>query len=267
MPTLPPEPTAPHEHRRMAESFGVDARRYDRNRPGYPAELVSRIVAASPGHSVLDVGCGTGIVARQFQALGCSVLGVDPDSRMAAYARDRGLPVEVSVFEQWDPGGRLFDAVVAGQSWHWVDPVAGPAKAASVLRPGGVFAVFNHVYVMPSEVASAFAELSRRIFPESAVRFDQTRRDPVGLYRTMFTRTAENIRAVGGFGEPAHSRFDWAQAYPRAEFFELLSTQGGLTQASPEQAAEFLSALGDALDGDSFTMSYATLAVVAVKTN
>ena len=29
--------------------------------------MVDRIVAASPGPDVLDVGCGTGIAARQFQ--------------------------------------------------------------------------------------------------------------------------------------------------------------------------------------------------------
>ncbi|MGW3626958.1 methyltransferase domain-containing protein [Streptomyces sp. NPDC000880] len=33
--------------------------------------------------SNLDVGCGTGIAARQFQAVGCRVLGVEPDARMA----------------------------------------------------------------------------------------------------------------------------------------------------------------------------------------
>lgn len=44
---------------------------------------------------------------------------------MAAFARDRGLPVEVAAFEAWDPAGRAFDAVIAAQSWHWVDPAAG----------------------------------------------------------------------------------------------------------------------------------------------
>src|SRR3984885_9816519 len=124
MPTIPS-----HQHRRIAESFGVDAERYDRARPGYPAALVNRIVAGSPGRDVLDVGTGTGIVARQFQAAGCTVLGVEPDARMADQARQRGLEVEGAAFEGWDPAGREFGAVVAGQAWHWIDPVAGAAKA------------------------------------------------------------------------------------------------------------------------------------------
>lgn len=78
----------------MAESFGVDADRYDRARMAYPDELIARITELSPGPEMLDVGCGTGIEARQLQAVDASVLGVEPDARMAAYARSRGLVVE-----------------------------------------------------------------------------------------------------------------------------------------------------------------------------
>jgi SAM-dependent methyltransferase len=66
-----------------AATDGADPERYDRTRPPYPDALVERIVAASPGPEVLDVGCGTGIEARQFQTAGCAVLGVEPDGRMA----------------------------------------------------------------------------------------------------------------------------------------------------------------------------------------
>ena len=98
----------------MAESFGVDAERYNRVRPRYPGALVQRIIAASPGLDVLDVGCGPGVAARQFQAAGCTVLGVEPDPRMAEFARRTGVEAEVATFEAWDPAGRAFDAVVAG---------------------------------------------------------------------------------------------------------------------------------------------------------
>ncbi|WP_433425260.1 class I SAM-dependent DNA methyltransferase [Microtetraspora malaysiensis] len=111
-----PSPAEPHRARRMAESFGADAQRYDQVRPGYPDALVARIVAGSPGPDVLDVGCGTGIAARQFQSAGCAVLGVEPDARMADFARARGLQVEVAAFEAWQPAGRTFDAVIAAQS-------------------------------------------------------------------------------------------------------------------------------------------------------
>src|SRR5690349_5887635 len=86
MSTQPVPDVTPHEHRAAAESFGADVERYDRARPRYPDALVERMAATAPGPQVLDVGCGTGIVSRQLQAAGCTVLGIDPDARMAGLA-------------------------------------------------------------------------------------------------------------------------------------------------------------------------------------
>jgi len=65
--------------------------------------------------------------------------GIDVDARMAKSARQHGLEVEVATFEEGDPAGRRLDAVAAGQTWHWVDPAAGAAKAAQVLRADSPF--------------------------------------------------------------------------------------------------------------------------------
>jgi SAM-dependent methyltransferase len=186
----------PHHARQVAESFGADPARYDRARPRYPTTLMEAIVAGIPGPDVLDVGIGTGIVARQFQAAGCRVRGVDVDARMAAFARQGGLDVEVARFEGWDPAGRTFDAVVAGQTWHWIDPVAGAAKAATVLRPGGRLAVFWNVFQPSPEVAHAFSEVYRQILPH----YDPWTRPALDAYAAIFAKAADGIRAVGAFG-------------------------------------------------------------------
>ncbi|MGW2836438.1 class I SAM-dependent methyltransferase [Streptomyces sp. NPDC001493] len=274
MPTLPREqPESPrvasHQARRMAESFGADAQGYDRARPGYPEPLVTRIAAGNPGseaRDVLDVGCGTGIAARQFQALGCEVLGVEPDARMADFARARGLRVEVATFEDWQPGDRTFDAVVAAQSWHWVDPVAGAVKAARVLRPGGRLAIFGHAYEPPAEVAEPLAEALRRAAPDSPFSGQPARR-PLGLYEAVYAKIGDRIRETGRFEEPEQWRFDWERSYTRDQWLDLLPTTGGLTRLRPGQLAEVLEAVGGAIDslGGRFTMEYTTLAVTAVR--
>lgn len=250
----------------MAESFGVDAPRYDQARPGYPPALVTRVVAGSPGPDVLDVGCGTGIASRQFQAAGCAVLGVEPDPRMADFARTRGLAVEVAGFEAWQPEGRTFDTVVAAQSWHWVDPVTGTLKAAHVLRPGGRLAIFGHVYEPPAEVAEPFAAAYRRVAPDSPLSGGPARR-PISLYEAAYARFAENIRETGRFDEPEQWRFDWEQSYTRDQWLDLLPTTGGLTRLRPDQLADVLDAVGTAIDalGGRFTMGYTTLATTAVR--
>ncbi|MFB9629433.1 class I SAM-dependent methyltransferase [Nonomuraea helvata] len=269
MPTLPreqPEPAQLHQARRMAESFGTDAQRYDQARPAYPDALVARIVAGSPGPDVLDVGCGTGIAARQFQAAGCAVLGIEPDARMAEFAQARGLHVEVATFEAWQPAGCRFDAVVAAQSWHWVDPVAGAVKAAQVLRPDGRLAIFGHVFEPPAEVAEPFAAAYRRVAPDSPFG-NQPARRPLDLYRAGYAKFADQICETGQFAEPEQWRFDWEQSYTRDQWLDLLPTTGALTQLRPDQLAEILGAVGGAIDalGGRFTMHYTTLAATAVR--
>lgn len=270
MSTLPhegtPSPAPPaHRLRQVAESFGGDAARYDRTRPAYPAALIGRIVAASPGRDVLDVGCGTGIVARQFEAAGCAVLGVEPDARMAEFARSTGVQVEVATLEAWDAADRTFDAVVAGTAWHWVDPVAGAAKAAQVLRPGGLLAPFHHVFQTPSELAGVAAEAYRRVVPDSLFNFGSQPRSALELYQPLFDKIADGIRQAGVFTEPQQWQFDWERTYSRDEWLDQLPTQGAFTQLPPEQLAEVQNAVGAAIDGigGSFTMRYATVAVAA----
>ena len=266
LPREQPEPTQLHQARRMAESFGLDPRRYDEARPGYPDDLVARIVAGSPGPDVLDVGCGTGIAARQFQAAGCSVLGVDPDPRMAGHARARGLQTEVATFETWEPAGRVFDAVIAAQSWHWIDPVAGCAKAARVLRPNGRLAIFGHVFEPPEEIAEPFAAAYRKVAPESPFASQPASRS-LETYQAGYAKIADAISETRHFNDPEQWRFDWERSYTREEWLELLPTTGGVTWLRPDQLAEILGAVGRAIDGlgGRFTMPYTTLATAATR--
>lgn len=245
----------------------MDAERYDRTRERYPDALVEAIVAASPGPDVLDVGCGTGIAARQFQAAGCTVLGIEPDARMADFARRAGIEVEVATIEAWEPAGRAFDAVIAGQAWHWVDPVAGAVKAAQALRAGGRLAAFWHVFDPPPEVTEAFAALCRRAAPDSP--FLQALTKPaMDAYQTMLTKAADGIGQVGAFGAPEQWRHDWERSYTRDEWLDQLPTHGPLTRLPPDKLAQVLEGVGTAIDelGGSFTMSYATVAVTAART-
>jgi SAM-dependent methyltransferase len=225
---------------------------------------VERIVAASPGPGVLDVGCGTGIAARQFRAVGCRVLGVDPDPRMAGLARQSGFGVEVATFEAWDPAGRAFDAVIAGQAWHWVDPVAGAAKAAQVLRPGGRLAVFWNAFQPPPGLGEAFAEVYRQVMPGSPILWAGPILD---AYLTMCGTAADGIRQTGAFGDPQQWRFGWHRRYTRGQWLDQVPTLGGHTQLPPAVLDDLLAGIGTAIDaaGGSFTMRYTTVAATAAR--
>jgi SAM-dependent methyltransferase len=256
-----------HRARQVAESFGTDADRYDRARPRYPDAMVERIVAASPGPDVLDVGTGTGIAGRQFQAAGCRVLGVDPDARMADLARRYGIEVEVATFEEWDSGGQQFDAVIAGQAWHWVDPVAGAAKAAQVLRPGGRLAVFWNSFRPPGDLGDAITAVYRRVLELSGSALSRGAMPGPDAYSTMCTKAADGMRPTGAFGDAAEWRFDWDRPYTRDEWLDAVPTFGGYSQIPPAKQEELLAGIGAAIDavGGSFTMGYTAVVATAAR--
>jgi glycosyltransferase involved in cell wall biosynthesis len=86
------------------------AERYDL-KLGYTSSHTAALNAARPGGHVLDVGCGSGDVAREFVKKGCRVTGIDRliahdpvpagDARFIRWDLDRGeFPVDVSEYDQ-----------------------------------------------------------------------------------------------------------------------------------------------------------------------
>lgn len=214
---------------------------------------------------VLDVGCGTGIVARQLLAAGCRVLGVDVDARMVELARQSGVEAEVAGFEGWDAAGRTFDVVVSGQAWHWLDPAASVAKAAEALRPGGRLAVFWNLFQPTTAVATAFDEVYRRVLPELN-GFTWTR-SAIDGYGPILKAATEAMRADDAFGEPEEWRFTWEHVYSRDAWLDQVPTFGNSNVMPPEQLAVLVDGLGAAIDalGGEFTMPYTTVAITAAR--
>jgi SAM-dependent methyltransferase len=93
-----------YTNRLRANSFGGEATAYDTHRPRYPDDLVDELLS-SGARLVLDVGAGTGIASQQLAERGADVLAVEPDARMAALARLKGIRVELDTFERWNPPG------------------------------------------------------------------------------------------------------------------------------------------------------------------
>ncbi|MGW6332362.1 class I SAM-dependent methyltransferase [Nocardia rhamnosiphila] len=268
MVTLPPEPPSSplgesHHARGLAQSFGDDPPRYDRTRPRYPAAMVTRVMAEAPGRDVLDVGIGTGISAQPFAAAGCRVLGVEVDPRMAGFAARQGFDVEVAKFEDWDPAGREFDAVVSGQSWHWVDPVVGATKAAQILRPGGRLAVFWNAFAPPADLAQAFGAVYQRLLPGTPFA-----RGPFGgpaMYAGQFDTVGDGMRRTGAYETPEQWEFPWTRRFTRDEWLEQVPTFGGHSQFPPDTLEQLLTGIGSAVDdaGGGFVMNYTTVVITA----
>jgi SAM-dependent methyltransferase len=248
-----------HENRIRAESFGQDAERYDRARPSYPAEMVDDLLAGKPAR-VLDVGCGTGKVARLFLARGCEVLGVEPDPRMARVAESRGIPVEVASFEAWDPGHRIFDLVVSGQAWHWVDASVGARKVAAILPAGGRLAIFWNRGRPDAPTKAAFDEVYALIAPALAKESV-----PLGYKRSDYAADLAAIAATRLFTSGQLRTYPWARQYSRDEWLDQLGTHSDHIALEAALLATLLDAVGAAIDrlGGSITVHYETELITA----
>lgn len=130
-----------------ALSFGMVARRYERHRPGYPAELADLVLtyADRPVRSALEIGAGTGKATRLFAAAGVAVTATEPDGAMLAELRKHvpaGVRTVRAAFEDLRPGAR-YHLVYAAAALHWTKPEGRWSRMAALLEPGGVFASFG----------------------------------------------------------------------------------------------------------------------------
>lgn len=257
--------TIPPPGDELSSSFGDRAEQYDRARPDYPEAMVDAIIAASPGPKVLDVGIGTGIAARQFAAHGCTVLGVDVDDRMAEVARRHGIDVEISRFEDWDPKGRNFDAVVSAQTWHWIDAAAGAAKAAAALRPEGRLALCWNVFQPPPEILALFAELPRGLLPQPAP--NPATRPLAEAHAALTAKVETGIRDTAAFTEPEEWHYEWERTYTTAELVDQLPTAGGFNRLGPDLVEDLLTKAAKAIDarGGTVSVQYTTRVVTAAR--
>ena len=135
-------------------SFEVAAEAYDRFMGRFSrllAPQMADLAGVRAGRTVLDVGCGTGMLtAVLVDRLGAAnVTGIDPSESFVSAVRERfpGVRIERGSAEALPFDEDAFDASIAQLVVHFMtDPVRGIREMARVTRPGGVVAacVWDH---------------------------------------------------------------------------------------------------------------------------
>jgi SAM-dependent methyltransferase len=128
--------------------FGPAAEEFQRYRPDYPLELYDRILARVPQQSrerAMDLGAGTGMVARNLIPHFHEVIAVEPDAQMAAKIAElcpQAVIRIVSAEECEQPRGTV-DLITIANALHWMNAERVFANVIRWLRPEGVLAVFD----------------------------------------------------------------------------------------------------------------------------
>jgi ubiquinone/menaquinone biosynthesis C-methylase UbiE len=154
----------------MDIDFGRTAADYGRYRAGFPDQFYERLIAngmVSPPCSALDLGTGTGTVARGLALRGCEATGLDRSANLLEEAKriDAKLGARIHYVE-----GRTealpfadftFDVVTAGQCWHWFDRPRAAAEAYRVLKRGGRIVIAHFDWIpLPGNVVDATEQLT-----------------------------------------------------------------------------------------------------------
>lgn len=171
------------------------------------AEILLELVAPQPGERLLDLACGTGIVARTAVPMvqpGGEVFGVDFNPAQIATARSIDSSID---WREGDAGSlsfadQEFDLVVCQQGFMFFpDRVQAVQEIRRVLKPGGRvgIAVWSTIDKAPGYLALVHA-LERRVGSSAA-------------------RLMDDLTALSDSGEV--SRFFADGGFPNAEMVTL----------------------------------------------
>ncbi len=112
------------------------------------------LMAIEPGDSVLDLGCGTGWLARMLAASvpGGQVVGIDVSDEMVHRAHSASVSFPNLRFLEGTaekipvPASSFHKVISVESAYYWQEPARGIAEIFRVLRPGGTAWILINYY-------------------------------------------------------------------------------------------------------------------------
>jgi trans-aconitate methyltransferase len=143
-----------------------NANLYDQNHSfvsKYGNNLIE-LLAPKQGEKILDLGCGTGDLAKELYDVGVNIVGVDKSKNMITEALNKYPHINFTVRDTTNLGYNIeFDAVFSNATLHWVKQPKQALKCIyQSLKPGARFvAEFGgkgNVHTITDEIIHQFKE-------------------------------------------------------------------------------------------------------------
>ncbi|HLY85652.1 MAG TPA: class I SAM-dependent methyltransferase [Gaiellaceae bacterium] len=218
-------------------SFGAHAAAYERARPEWPAEA-TRWLVPDDARLVVELGAGTGKLTRAVSALGVRVVAIEPDPRMLAVLRERGLDGMEGTAEAIPFGDGEADAIVAGSSVHWFELDEALPEIHRVLTAGGRFGFgWNHRDVRHPTIAAM----------QEVIYSGRPSKQTSGWQRRDWS---SEIQKTGLFDAVEHALFEHVHELPREALEDHLLSYSGLAALPEDERRRECVAVAKILDAD-----------------
>ncbi|HET8754694.1 MAG TPA: class I SAM-dependent methyltransferase [Solirubrobacteraceae bacterium] len=159
--------------RRAREVYGAD------DVHDFARRAILDALALQPADTLLDVGCGGGLLLRDALALGATVTGLDHSEEMVRLASERAPGAEVvrGRAEELPFGDESFTAIAMSIVFFFLpDPIEVLRECRRVLAPGGRLAVYTTSPALRGTPAAPEPFASRGHFYEDEELSDLARR-------------------------------------------------------------------------------------------
>ena len=202
------------------------------------SEALLSVVDLQPGERVLDLACGTGVVARMAAPMvqpGGEVFGVDFNGAQIATARTIDSSID---WREGDAGAlpyadQEFDLVVCQQGFQFFpDRVQAVKEIHRVLKPGGRvgITVWSSIGASPGYLAIANA-LGKTVGASAAGLLDE-------LFAFPSSDEVGRCFADGGFPDATVDSLEIDAVFRSAEEFTRAIAVGSIMRRTPTQFSE-----------------------------
>ena len=218
----------------MQIDFGKTAQDYAQHRAGFPATFFERLTAFGVGISeqnLVDLGTGTGALARQFAFQGCRVIGIDPAGPLLEQARrlaaEASLSIQYRVAKAEATGlpDSSIDAVTAGQCWHWFDRSVVARELRRILKPNGLL-VIAHLDWLP--LKENVVDLTEKLILKHNPEWNMS--GGCGIYAQWLKDVAE-----AGYTDIESFSYDVAVSYTHESWRGRIRASAGVSASLPHK--------------------------------